>query len=476
MREDREAEADGTTRQTHAGRTGRNPGRARMGASTPPSDAANRVAHRDDLIKQMTERGNMKTAWKKVRRNGGSAGIDGRDMDATLAYLNAHWETVEAQLLAGTYRPDAVKRVEIKKSGGGIRKLGVPTVLDRVLQQAALQILSPIFDPLFSEHSYGFRPGRSAGQAVEQAQKYQHEGKNWVVDMDLKSFFDEVNHDLLMARVRRHVKDKAMLKLIRSWLKAGVMVGGLTEATGKGTPQGGPLSPLLSNIMLDDLDKELERRGHSFCRYADDCNIYVATQRSGERVLASITTYLETKLKLKINHLKSAVDRPSRRIFLGYSFTGGQHSRIRVPKETATKMKSKLKDLFRQARGRNVRRFIEDTLNPVLRGWTNYFRLSQTKTFARELDEWLRHRLRCVIWRQWKRPHTRYKKLVALGLNPERARKSSFNGRGAWFNSGASHMNAAIPRKAFAQMNLLSVYDLLELMRAEILLRNRRDT
>ncbi len=214
-----------------------------------------------------------------------------------------------------------------------------------------MQILSPIFDPLFSEHSYGFRPGRSAGQAVEQAQKYQHEGKNWVVDMDLKSFFDEVNHDLLMARVRRHVKDKAMLKLIRSWLKAGVMVGGLTEATDKGTPQGGPLSPLLSNIMLDDLDKELEKRGHSFCRYADDCNIYIATQRSGERVLASITTYLETKLKLKVNHLKSAVDRPSRRIFLGYSFTGGKHSRIRVPKKTAKKMKSKLKDLFRQGRG-----------------------------------------------------------------------------------------------------------------------------
>lgn len=211
-----------------------------------------------------------------------------------------------------------------------------------------------MFDPLFSEHSYGFRPGRSAGQAVEQAQKYQAEGKNWVVDMDLKSFFDEVNHDLLMARVRRHVKDKAMLKLIRSWLKAGVMVGGLTETTDKGTPQGGPLSPLLSNIMLDDLDKELEKRGHSFCRYADDCNIYVATQRSGERVLSSITTYLETKLKLKVNHLKSAVDRPSRRIFLGYSFTGGKNRRIRVPKKTAQKMKSKLKHLFRQGRGRNV--------------------------------------------------------------------------------------------------------------------------
>ena len=476
MSESREAEAGGTIRQTRTEGTGRNPGRVHAGASSASSAAENRVAQQDDLIKQMTERGNLKAAWKKIRRNGGRAGIDERDMDASLAYLNAYWERIEGHLLAGTYRPPAVLRLEIKKPGGGTRKLGVPTIVDRVLQQAALQVLSPIFDPLFSEHSYGFRPGRSAGQAVEQAQKYQHEGKNWVVDMDLKAFFDEVNHDLLMARVRRHVKDKAMLKLIRSWLKAGVMIGGLVKPTEKGTPQGGPLSPLLSNIMLDDLDKELEKRGHSFCRYADDCNIYVATQRSGERVLASITNYLETKLKLKVNHLKSAVDRPSRRIFLGYSFTEGKHSRIRVPKQTTQKMKSKLRLLCRKGRGRNLRRFIAETLNPVLRGWTNYFRLSQTKSFAGELDEWLRHRLRCILWRQWKRPHTRYKKLVQLGLSPERARKSSFNGRGAWFNSGASHMNQALPRKAFVQMNLLSVYDLLELMRAEILLRNRRDT
>lgn len=476
MRADRDTEAGDTIRQTHLGRTGRHSGRAHMGVSTPPSDEENRVAQREDLVEQMTERGNLKAAWKKVRRNGGSAGIDGRDMDATLAYLNAHLGMIKAQLRTGTYRPDAVKRVEIKKPGGGIRKLGVPTILDRVLQQAALQILSPLFEPHFSAHSYGFRPGHSAGEAITQAQKYQSEGKNWVVDLDLKSFFDEVNHDLLMARVRRHVKDKAMLKLIRSWLNAGVMINGQTEPTDKGTPQGGPLSPLLSNIILDDLDKELERRGHCFCRYADDCNIYVTTQRSGERVLASITAYLENKLKLKVNHLKSAVDRPSRRVFLGYSFTSGKKPRIRVPAKSTQKVKANLKQLFRKGRGRNVQRFIQETLNPVLRGWTNYFRLSQTKTFARELDEWLRHRLRCVIWRQWKRPRTRYKKLVQLGLRPERARKSSFNGRGPWFNSGASHMNAALPRKAFTKMKLLSVYDQLELMRAEIYLRNRRDT
>ena len=272
MSESREAEAGGTTRQDRAEGTGRHPRRVHAGASSASSAAENRVAQQDDLIRQMTERGNMKAAWKKVRRNGGRAGIDERNMDASLDYIETHWEELESQLLAGAYRPPAVLRIEIKKPGGGTRKLGVPTIVDRVLQQAALRILSPIFDPLFSEHSYGFRPGRNAGQAVEQAQKYQHEGKNWVVDMDLKAFFDEVNHDLLMALVRRHVKDKAMLKLIHSWLKVGVMIGGLFKPTEKGTPQGGPLSPLLSNIMLDDLDKELEKRGHSFCRYADDCN------------------------------------------------------------------------------------------------------------------------------------------------------------------------------------------------------------
>ena len=462
MREDRDAEAGGAIRQTRAGGTGRNPGRARLGASTPPSGETSQVARNEDLIGRMTERGNMDAAWRKVRRNAGSAGIDGRDMDATWAYLQDRWQRIEASLAAGTYRPDPVKRVEIAKPAGGIRKLGIPTILDRVLQQAALQILGPLFDPQFSERSYGFRPGRSAGQAVEQARKYQAEGKNWVVDMDLKSFFDEVDHDLLMARVRRLVKDKAMLKLIRSWLKAGAMVGGLAEPAEKGTPQGGPLSPLLSNIMLDDLDKELEKRGHCFCRYADDCNIYVATQRSGERVLASITVFLERKLKLKVNHLKSSVDRPSRRIFLGYSFTGGKGSRIRVPRESVQKLKNKLKKLTRRARGRNVRTFIKETLNPALRGWASYFRLSETKTFARVLDEWLRHRLRCIYWRQWKRPRTRYKKLISLGLSPQRARKGSFNGRGPWFNSGASHMNAALPNKVFAEMNLLSVSDLLQ--------------
>lgn len=458
MRSGRDAEAGGTSHRAGDGGAGRNPRGAAPGASTRSSDEENRVAQGQELIERMIERENLNLAWRNVRRNRGSPGVDGRDMDATMHHVRKHWPEIEAHLKAGTYVPKPVKRVEIEKPGGGVRKLGVPCILDRWLQQAALQVLTPLFDPGFSEHSYGFRPGRSAHQAVEQARQYQTEGKGWVVDLDLASFFDEVNHDLLMARVRRKVTDKGMLKLIRSFLKSGVMIGGLTETTDKGTPQGGPLSPLLSNIMLDGLDKELERRGHAFCRYADDCNIYIGTKRSGERVLESITEYLEKKLKLKVNRAKSAVDRPSRRVFLGYSFTPGKKPRMRVPKKTTQKMKNKLKKLCREGRGRNLERFIGDRLNPVLRGWTNYFRLSETKTFAGELDEWLRHRLRCILWRQWKRPRTRQTKLTALGLDEERAWKSSVNGRGAWWNSGASHMNAAVPRKAFERMGLLSVY------------------
>jgi RNA-directed DNA polymerase len=339
--------------------------------------------------------------------------------------------------------------------------LGVPTILDRFLQQAALQVLGPLFEPHFSEHSYGFRPGRSAHQAVLAAREYQQAGKRWVVDIDLASFFDEVNHDLLMARVRRRVQDVRMLQLIRAFLQSGVMVGGMSQPSEKGTPQGGPLSPLLSNILLDELDKELEQRGHAFCRYADDCNIYVASRRSGERVLASLSQFLEGKLKLKVNRAKSAVDRPVNRVFLGYSFTIHRQTKIRVPAKTCQKMRAKVKERFRQARGQNVARFIRETLNPLLRGWMNYFRLSETRGFAEELDGWIRRRLRGVLWRQWKRPATRFKRLRALGLDEARVRASGHNGRGAWFNSGASHMHAAFPAKAFTAMGLINLLDTL---------------
>ena len=409
----------------------------------------------------MIERGNLNAAWKRVKSNKGAEGVDGLDIEGTAALIRRDWDEIKTRLIAGTYKPRPVKRVEIPKPNGGTRKLGVPTVLDRFVQQAALQVLSPLFEPDFSEHSYGFRPGRSAHQAVLAARDYQWTGKRWVVDVDLASFFDEVNHDLLMARVRRRVKDKRMLKLVRAFLSSGAMVGGLTQPTEKGTPQGGPLSPLLSNILLDDLDKELEKRGHCFCRYADDCNIYVGSRKGGERVMASITGFLEGKMKLKVNREKSAVAFPVTRVFLGYSFTAHKQPKIRVPEKTCIKMRAKLKQRFRQGRGRNVGRFIRETLNPLLQGWMNYFHLSETKRFAETLDGWIRRHLRCMIWRQWKRSTTRFKRMRALGLEQDRAHKSASNGRGAWFNSGASHLNAALPAKSFAAMGLLDLLGML---------------
>jgi RNA-directed DNA polymerase len=388
--------------------------------------------------------------------------VDGLDIAATAILIREKWRQIEAQLRAGNYVPRPVRRVEIPKTSGGTRKLGVPTVLDRFIQQAMHQVLSPLFELSFSEHSYGFRPGRSAHQAVLAAREYQRQGKRWVVDIDLASFFDEVNHDLLIARVRTRVRDRRMLTLIRAYLNAGVMLGGLVQPSDKGTPQGGPLSPLLSNILLDQLDKELEARGHAFCRYADDGNIYVGSRRSGERVMASVTRYLEGRMKLKVNREKSAVDRPVNRVFLGYSFTVHHATKIRVPEKTCRKMRDKLKELFRMGKGRNLENFIQQTLNPLLRGWMNYFRLSETKGFAEELDGWIRRRLRGMIWRQWKRPATRFKRLVTQGLDPARAHASASNGRGAWFNSGASHMHAAFPVKAFEQMGLINLLDALQ--------------
>jgi RNA-directed DNA polymerase len=294
------------------------------------------------------------------------------------------------------------------------------------------------------------------------AREHQRQGKRWVVDLDLASFFDEVNHDLLIARVKRRIKDVRVIKLIRAFLNAGVMRGGLIQPTDKGTPQGGPLSPLLSNILLDDLDKELEARGHAFCRYADDCNIYVATRRSGERVMASVTGFLEERMKLKVNRDKSAVDEPINRVFLGYSFLKDPRVRIRVPEKTCLKMRAKLKGLFRTGRGRNLESFIRKDLNPVLRGWMNYFRLSETKRFAEELDGWIRRRLRCVLWSQWKTYATRRRRLIEHGLDKANARRSAGNGRGRWFNSAMAFLQTALPSKTFTDMGLVSLLDILK--------------
>ena len=429
--------------------------------STPrhPLTEEHSIPEFSTLLEQVVERDNMVKAYRRVRQNRGAAGIDGMTVEELHDFLQRNWPGIKAQLRSGTYIPQPVRRVEIPKPGGGTRALGVPTVLDRLIQQAILQKLSPLFDPKFSKHSYGFRPGRSAQQAVLQARRYQQVGKRWVVDMDLEKFFDEVNHDILMPRVSRKVRDRKLLHLIRLYLQSGVMIGGLVSPTPKGTPQGGPLSPLLSNILLDDLDKELERRGHSFCRYADDCNIYVGCRLGAERVMASITRFVETQLKLKVNRAKSAVARPWQRKFLGYSFTAHRKTRIRVPAESVKRFRGHLRQLFRRGRGRNLTGFVREDLNPVLRGWINYFRLAENKGFAEDLDKWVRRRLRLIVWRQWKRTWTRFKNLMKRGIAKERAATSVSNGRGPWYNSGASHMNHALPKKYFDGLELISLVE-----------------
>lgn len=412
-----------------------------------------------NLMEAVVERENMLRAFRRVVSNKGAAGVDGMDTDGLKPYLQTHWKRIKEQLMEGTYQPEPVLRVEIPKPGGkGMRKLGIPTVVDRLIQQALHQILNPLFDHDFSVCSYGFRPGRSAHHAVLQAKKHVTENRRWVVDLDLEKFFDRVHHDVLMSRVARKVGDKRVLYLIRRYLQAGIMEGGLVSQPTMGTPQGGPLSPLLSNILLDDLDKELERRGHKFCRYADDVNVYVGSRRAGQRVLDSIGKFLNHRLRLRVNREKSAVDRPWKRKFLGYSMTWHKRPRLKVAQSSVNRLKIKLKEAFRRGRGRNLGKFIE-SLTPTLRGWINYFRLSEIKGLFEELDGWIRRRLRCVIWRQWKRMYTRAKGLMKRGLVESRAWESAGNGRGPWWNSGASHMNQAFPKKFFDQLGLVSLLD-----------------
>jgi len=412
-----------------------------------------------ELMSAIIEPNNMHLAYRRVTRNKGSAGVDGMHVEQLKAYLQQHWPTLKQQLVDGTYQPQPVRKVEIPKPGGGKRMLGIPTVIDRLIQQAIHQVLSSRYDPHFSPHSYGFRPKRSAAQAVKQARHYIQQGGRWVVDMDLEKFFDRVNHDILMSRLARKIKDKTLLILIRRYLQSGIMTGGVVSARTEGTPQGGPLSPLLSNILLDELDQELTRRGHSFCRYADDCNIYVKSRKAGERVLTSITTFLEQRLKLKVNREKSAVDRPWKRTFLGYTVCHRKtNPRLKPARKSVQKFKGNIKAVMRSARGWSIRRTVQ-VLAPKIRGWLNYFRHADVKKVFEELDGWIRRHLRKILWRQWKRPYTRAKMLMRLGLDEKRAWLSATNGRGAWWNAGASHLNQALPKKLFDELGLVSLMD-----------------
>ena len=415
-------------------------------------------AEPNTLMEQVLERPNLMRAYQRVASNKGAAGVDRMPVTALKSHLQQHWPTLRERLLAGDYHPQPVRRVSIPKPQGGERILGIPTVQDRLIQQALHQVLSPILEPTFSDHSYGFRPGRSAHQAVKTMQRHINDGYRWVVDLDLARFFDRVNHDVLMSLLARRITDRRILTLIRRYLRAGMLEGGLVSPRREGTPQGGPLSPLLSNVLLTELDRELERRGHRFCRYADDCNIYVRSERAGHRVMTSITRFLERHLRLKVNADKSAVDRPWRRSFLGYSVSWHKQVRLRIAPKSLQAFMAKLRPLLRRSRGQSLPATLQK-LNPVLRGWANYYCLTASKRPVEALDGWIRRRLRLILWRQWKRPYTRARNLMRLGLTEQRAWMSATNGRGPWWNSGASHMNAALPKRVFNDLSLVSLLD-----------------
>ena len=426
------------------------------GEGTEPSTAkreAESPASTEHLMEEVCERENLKKALKRVRSNKGSPGIDGMTVDELPGYLKEHWPTHREQLLSGTYTPKPVRRVEIPKGGGGVRKLGIPTVLDRFIQQAVMQVLQGRWDRTFSEHSFGFRPGRSAHQAVAKAQEYVALGNHCVVDIDLEKFFDRVNHDILMGRIARRVADKRCLKLIRAFLNAGVMENGLVSPTDEGTPQGGPLSPLLSNIVLDDLDKELERRGHRFVRYADDCNIYVGSERAGQRVMESISSFLVKKLKLRVNGEKSAVAKVGKCSFLGFGFLNRKGPKRRIAPKALKRFRERVRGLTRRTRGVSIGRMVKQ-LGTYLIGWRGYFAYCETPSVLGDLDSWVRRRLRCVVWKQWKRGRTRFAELRKRDVNRNLAAKTAGSAHGPWNLSRSPALSFALPNAYFDSLGL----------------------
>jgi RNA-directed DNA polymerase len=422
-----------------------------MATMEPESPAA--TMH---LMEEVCERENLARAWQRVRGNKGAPGVDGMTIGDAASYLREHWPDIRSQLLGGTYRPQPVRRVEIPKPDGGVRKLGVPCVVDRLIQQALLQVLQKRWDSTFSESSYGFRPGRSAHQAVAQAQAYVAEGYSVVVDLDLEKFFDRVNHDALMARVAARVDDKRVLKLIRAFLNAGVMEDGLVRPVDEGTPQGGPLSPLLSNLVLDDLDKELTRRGLRFCRYADDCNIYVRSRRAGERVMASVSRFLTSKLKLKVNETKSAVARPEERKFLGFSISNDGSERRIAPK-ALERFQMQIREFTRRTRGESLPQIVE-RLRPYLIGWRSYFGFCQTPVVLTNLEAWIRRRLRMYLWRQWKNGHNRFKELRRRGVSKFQAAVAAGSPTGFWRMSRHVSVQKALRNHEFRALGLPRLY------------------
>lgn len=416
------------------------------------------------LMEQILSRENLIRALNRVVQNKGSHGVDGMPAQNLRAHVIEHWDTMKMELLSGTYQPQPVRRVKIPKPDGGVRLLGIPTVIDRFIQQAIAQVLSSIYDPTFSDHSYGFRPKRSAHGAVKRAKGYIAEGNRWVVDIDLEKFFDRVNHDKLMGLLAKRIEDKRLLKLIHKYLKTGIMINGVVTDNEEGTPQGGPLSPLLSNIVLDELDKELEKRGHQFVRYADDCNIYVKTYKAGNRVMKSVTSYLEGKLKLKVNVNKSAVARPWRRKFLGFSFTNHTEPKVRIAKTSVSRMKDKIRDITSRKKPYSMEVRIQK-LNQYLMGWCGYFALADTPNIFKTLESWIRRRLRMCVWKSWKKPGTKVRKLVGLGIPKGKAHEWGNSRKSYWRISKSPILHRALGNSYWSSQGLKSLVSRYETLR-----------